>query len=506
MPSRFFRLPTARLSRRIVLWIFASVIAIETIIFIPSFKNREKELLAQLTAVSRAKVTLLMQFSEHLESDAQLLKLLERLRPQSVIMGGIVYDSGGRIIGQFGEVPDLTYADVHARKRFENLYAGGNRYDIACTEFSGARDYTLVLRHDASSVRKGLLAFILRIGGLVVIISFFVTAGAWLALGPIVVTPVLRLRLDLIEAGEAFSQDRPVPQFKLPADRRRDELGDVMAAFLRMVEQIADAISQRKTAEAALHASLKQVEAYSRVLDQELENGRAIQANFFPKNLPQLPGLEMAAYFKPARQVAGDFYDAFWLPGQQLGLVVADVCDKGVGAALFMALFRSLIRIFSGQTTLDDLNRAITADSLTGLPAGAACFVEPPDPLDALNAVQLANNYIALNHADLSMFATLFFGILDPRNGQLRYVNGGHEPLFIVGASGGVRETLNATGPVVGVEAGMDFKICQTDLRPGDILLGYTDGIPEASNPAGDFFTPQKLLTLLENKPVSARP
>ncbi len=122
-----------------------------------------------------------------------------------------------------------------------------------------------------------------------------------------------------------------------------------------MYQQISDAISERKRAQGALQESLTQVEAYSQALNDELEKGREMQTNFLPGQLLHKPGWEIVAYFKPAHQVAGDFYDAFELPRGYLGLVIADVCDKGVGAALFMALFRSLIRIFSGQTSLEGL-------------------------------------------------------------------------------------------------------------------------------------------------------
>ncbi|MFC1896637.1 PP2C family protein-serine/threonine phosphatase [Thermodesulfobacteriota bacterium] len=101
-----------------------------------------------------------------------------------------------------------------------------------------------------------------------------------------------------------------------------------------------------------LDESYQKVEAYSRDLNRELEKGREIQLDFLPSLIPEIANWEIVAFFHPAYQVAGDFYDIFVLPGGYVGLVIADVCDKGVGAALFMGLFRSLIRIFSGQTDL----------------------------------------------------------------------------------------------------------------------------------------------------------
>jgi serine phosphatase RsbU (regulator of sigma subunit) len=356
----------------------------------------------------------------------------------------------------------------------------------------------LILRHDSSSVQQALFSYFLRIAGLVLIISLVVTVGTWLPLRWIVVNPVLNLRNDLVRAGDALSQDRQTPKFYSADIQRNDELGEVIGAFRRMYRQISDAINKRKKAEAALQQSFEQVEAYSRVLNNELEKGRQMQVNFLPGQLLQMPGWETAAYFKPARQVAGDFYDIFQLPEGPVGFVVADVCDKGVGAALFMALFRSLIRIFSGQTSLNGL--PLTCSDAIDDQAEQARENPAIDPthFKALQAVQLTNKYIALNHGELAMFATLFFGILDPDTGRLSYINGGHEPLYIVKPDGGIKAQLATTGPSVGVEPQLDFKIQQTQVQPGEILLGFTDGVIEAGAADGSFFGGEQLRTMLD--------
>ena len=127
-----------------------------------------------------------------------------------------------------------------------------------------------------------------------------------------------------------------------------------------------------------------------------------------------------------------------------------------------------------------------------------------PNHITALKAITLTNNYIALNHGDLAMFATLFFGILDPDSGSLSYINGGHEPLFIVGSGGGVKKHLSATGPAVGIEPEINFKIQQTHMTSGDILLGYTDGVTEAHTSDGTFFTMKRLVSILETPASTA--
>ena len=380
----------------------------------------------------------------------------------------------------------------------------GPRYDLVWSPDQLKRDYILILRHDASPVRQELNAFILRIAGLVVIISFFVTAGAWFALNPIVVKPVLRLREDLVKAGEAISRDQKRPEFYSVSVQRQDELGEVISAFRQMYTQIADAINERKSAEKALQKSFKQVEAYSQALNNELEKGREMQTNFLPTQLVHKPGWEFAAFFKPARQVAGDFYDVFDLPSGGVGIVIADVCDKGVGAALFMALFRSLIRIFSGQTTLEGLACLYNDESISEEESLVGNDLSQPEHLIALKAIQFTNKYIAQNHGDLAMFATLFFGVLDPKTGILTYVNGGHEPLLVIKKSGGVKKQLNPTGPAVGIDSKSKFDIKEVQLDAGEILMGFTDGIIEARSAEDKFFTLEQLLYLLEDAAASA--
>ena len=237
------------------------------------------------------------------------------------------------------------------------------------------------------------------------------------------------------------------------------------------------------------------IEAYSKALDQEMEKGKKIQRDFLPRRIPQISGWEIAVYFHPARQVSGDFYDAFMLPENLLGLVIADVCDKGVGSALFMALFRSLIRVFSGKI------------SLQGLSVPGSTKTEPNSRGDylyeALNAVSLTNDYIAGEHGEEGMFATLFFGVLDPQTGKMAYVNGGHEPVLIVNQFG-VKKSLGSTGPVVGMMSAMEYNVQQVQIDPGDILIGYTDGVTEAMSPQEKLFGKKRFLTLLEKPAPTA--
>lgn len=224
---------------------------------------------------------------------------------------------------------------------------------------------------------------------------------------------------------------------------------------------------------ARLYSALQK---YSRALDAELEKGRKIQQQFLPANVPQLPGWEIAATFHPARRVSGDFYDAFMLPGNRLCIVIGDVCDKGVGSALFMALIRSLIRVLSGKSGVEGLSADATEKRRIDIEA-----------LTAFNAVTGTNDYIAGEHGEGGMFASLFVGVLNPETGRLAYVNGGHEPALII-AGAQIRQQLAATGPVVGALPNSRFEVGTTVIHPGETLLGYTDGVTEAMSPEQTLF------------------
>ena len=488
----------SRLSRRIVLWVFASIVTIEGIILIPSVKRREQELLAQLKELSSGKIAWILITYPQASGEELVTHLTQLQQRNPEILGGAVYEPDGQKVGTFGEPPELSLSEVNRPFQPHLSSPNGSRYDdLAWSGNQMQESYTIIIRHDASNVRAELIAYIGRIFSLVALISVFLTVTVWIALEPIVITPIFRLRRDLLMAGEAIYHDQEPPTFYSASIQRQDELGDVIAAFKQMFQQISEAISARKQAEAALKQSLETVEAYSQALDYELEKGHQMQKNFLPTQILQKPGWEIATFFKPARQVAGDFYDTFELPGGAVGLVIADTCDKGVGAALFMGLFRSLIRIFSGQTDLEGLTY-LDNPATYSAENFSTSQLQDKQIIKALKAVRLTNDYIAKNHGDVGMFATLFFGVLDPITGTLTYVNGGHEPLLLIDAQGGVRESLNPTGPAVGMLPNLDFNIQKTLIKPGDILLGYTDGVTEARAADGEFFKEKRLLSMLE--------
>jgi serine phosphatase RsbU (regulator of sigma subunit) len=218
-----------------------------------------------------------------------------------------------------------------------------------------------------------------------------------------------------------------------------------------------------------------QEQVYAKSLERELAIGRDIQRSFLPETLPSVAGCELAARFQPARQVAGDFYDAFELPDGRLCMVVADVCDKGVGAALFMALFRSLLRVLALQNASEPQPGAVLVRTLSSI-----------------------NDYIAHTHSRANMFATVFFAVLTPSTGELHFVNAGHDPPLVLDPGTPTPRRLAPTGPAVGLQAGLEFRSEATTLAPGAMLLAFTDGVTDASAGDGQMFGEPRLLALLD--------
>lgn len=254
-----------------------------------------------------------------------------------------------------------------------------------------------------------------------------------------------------------------------------DEFGELSTNFNKMVEGLRE------------WESIKKIEF-------ELEKGREIQREFLPSQIPKLPNWDIATCFYPAGQVSGDFYDVFMLPDGNVGLVIADVCDKGVGSALYMALFRSLIRVFAEQAIYcagPDLTQIAPAPVNTETTSSKA-----NERMARLEAVSSTNNYIANLHGRECMYATLFFGVLNPASGILSYINGGHEPLYVINA-GRIKGQLKPTGPAVGLMPDITYKVQEIQLEPGDLLIGYTDGVIEARSPEDEIYTRDRLQSLL---------
>ena len=258
-------------------------------------------------------------------------------------------------------------------------------------------------------------------------------------------------------------------------------------------------ITERKQKETTLIKAKQKAE-------RELEIAREIQSSFLVQDYPQPDGWEIATRIRPARQVSGDFYDVFPITtSRHIALIMADVCDKGVGAAMYMAIFRSLFRAFSDQQYIIRWAGVPTkdqAESATGIFRRDAILASGAPSLK--NAIDLTNNYIATEHGNSNMFATVFFGLLDPTDGKLLYINAGHEAPLVI-SNGTLKTRLNPTGPAVGMLPNMDFKIEWVMLSPGDSLLLYTDGVTDALNAKNEHFSEERLIETAINLSGSAQ-
>ena len=187
-------------------------------------------------------------------------------------------------------------------------------------------------------------------------------------------------------------------------------------------------------------------------IEQELRVAQLIQQNFLPRELPELPGWHLDAYYKPAREVGGDFYDFFELPEGQVGVVVGDVTDKGVPAAMVMAAARSVLRATAAQRRRRPARRSGASTSCSA----------PTSPT--------------------KMFVTCLYGVIDPASGRFRFANAGHNLPYARTADGAVE--LRATGMPLGLLPGMDYEEKEAWIAPGESLLLYSDGVTEAHSTA----------------------
>jgi len=234
--------------------------------------------------------------------------------------------------------------------------------------------------------------------------------------------------------------------------------------------KIAEEWSESENLDVVQPAFEREIRMRERI-EQELKIARLIQQTLLPKTLPQLPGYDVAAYYQPAREVGGDFYDFLELEDGQLGFVIGDVTDKGIPAALVMATTRAVLRgaaqrLFSPGEALRRANEALITDI-------------PPN-----------------------MFITCLYAILEPESGHLVYANAGHDLPYKrkVERDREGAEELRARGMPLGLMPGMRYEEKETLLEPGDGVLFYSDGLVEAHNPHREMFGFPRLRKLVAQR------
>lgn len=282
-------------------------------------------------------------------------------------------------------------------------------------------------------------------------------SGVFLAIGflgaavlaALIVRPVSRLTAGAIAIGRGEFDTRI-------ALRSRDEFGILANSFNEMASNL----------------KMAQEEAVKRnLLERDLSIARDIQSRLLPKSIPKVPGWQISGHYQPAQEVGGDYYDVLELEGEKFGLVVADVSGKGVPGSLGMAMTRSEFRLHAFHQSTP--SRVLSATNQGIYPEFGG-----------------------------RLFVSMFYAVLDSAAGKLRYASAGHNPAYLVNAKGVVSE-LQAVGPALGLFPPGAFKAesLETVIKPGEVLVLYTDGIVEATNSHSDEYGDERFKRLLSEAP-----
>lgn len=226
----------------------------------------------------------------------------------------------------------------------------------------------------------------------------------------------------------------------------------------------------------AVFTDVTQALAHEKI-EQELALAWQIQSSFLPDQVPNVPGWQLTATLEPAQQTSGDFYDLIPLPNGRLGILVADVAGKGMGAALYMAVSRTLLRTYAVE------------------------FHTEPELMFR------AANLRILRDCGADLFVTVVYGVLDPGTGSFTYCNAGHNPPYLVcAADGDAVQALSRTGLPLGIFENLTWEQRTVQLAPDDVFILYTDGITDAEDKHGSFFSHERLLqTVRANRGRSAQ-
>jgi sigma-B regulation protein RsbU (phosphoserine phosphatase) len=252
---------------------------------------------------------------------------------------------------------------------------------------------------------------------------------------------------------------------ELPLAKSRDEVGELSRSFENMRVSLKEYI-----------ANLAETTAAKERIESELKIARRIQMNFLPKEFPPFPEkeeFEIYAMIEPAKEVGGDLYDFFLLNEDYLFFSIGDVSDKGVPAALFMAVTKTLMK------------------------AIASSGIEPSDILMKLNQELCKDN-------ESMMFVTIFCGIMNCKTGELTYSNAGHNPPLIIHSDQRAEWLHVPKGLVIGAIEDAGYKTKRTVLYPGDTLFLYTDGVTEAMDSSKNIYSDRRLQVTVEESTVTS--
>ena len=284
---------------------------------------------------------------------------------------------------------------------------------------------------------------------------------------PVIMVTAMHESTMIVHALGAGANDYVTKPLDVPVVLARVHTQRLLKDAHDKIEALLGEVSDRNR---ELSSAYEIIKVQNDRMEEELRIGREMQMSMMPPESPDLGGetgeFSIHACLTPARELGGDFWDAFPLDNRRLLFCVGDVSDKGVASALFMASAKALIR-----------SRATEDSSIA-------------------NIINSVNNELTRNNSSC-MFVTLFAGIVDTSTGDLTYTNAGHGPPYVRRREGRIEQLKSIHGPVAGALSDLGYGSSEARLEPGDLLVVSTDGVSEALNPQGEFYTDRRLIDVL---------
>ena len=343
--------------------------------------------------------------------------------------------------------------------------SGGNRVMEAYVRYFKALDWYIAVAVPVEEIQAPARALVTRQ-------SFIISL---IFLGSLGVAYLLVTRISHpLNLLASYARELPMTDFTAD-EEESTPIDDLSAKFRDEVGRLAESFVFMRTELKKNVKELMETTAAKERIESELQIAHDIQMGILPKEFPPFPDrheFEIYATVEPAKEVGGDLYDFFFVDDDHLCFAVGDVSGKGVPAALFMAVSKTLVKMEASK----------------GLPAA-----------EVLSRV---NRQLAQDNPSL-MFVTLFLGILNVRTGEVEYSNGGHDPPYKLSASGEIQPLELTDGVMLGVTEALNYQSKKNQLQKGETIFLYTDGVTDAKNPDDQLFSEarlQQMLTRLQEK------
>ena len=475
---------TGRIIGMIAIFTLAGLVSAGAVIVLLAVESERDS--AEATTVVLAESLARSLASPESLSDQDIESLLETERSAAQLSGVWLFDTQGRLAARAVARPEvqtsvaegvlgreeilaarqaLRGSEVIVGREGAGVYSGTAPIFDSSGELAGAVRIELSLDGVGTALELYRWQYILGVIGLLILVLIL----AWFLAKRLARPLGLMVRAARsVEAGRA-------PEPSVTASLRgisltRDEYGTLAGVFIDMAQEVGarevrlNALVEERTQE--ISEKNRALESAQKVLQEDLNMAHAVQAALVPQDFPEDPRVSVSASMTPAREVGGDFYDAFMLDDGRLAFAIADVSGKGVASALLMAVGRALLRSAANEF---------------------------PDPSAA---VAEANNQLcSMNPKEL--FITAFFGVIDLNLGTLTYVNAGHDPPYMMNGTDQPTELTHTGGIALGVLPGLPYSELTIPIDAGTSLFMFTDGITEAQNTGGELFGKERLENLL---------